>query len=70
MLVRSMATVVSLWGTHVCWLCDCDAIYTLMDYDGEIEIIRRIAQDLIAYQLNAVHRSAMMTADVGAGTPL
>ena len=45
-----------LWGTHFYWLCDCLAIKQILDYDGDISIVCRWAQELLGYDFSIVHR--------------
>ena len=55
-----------LWGSHFWWLCDCSAMTEILDYDGNIPMIGRWAQELLGYHFTVVHRSNRMMVDVDA----
>jgi hypothetical protein len=55
-----------LWGTLFYWLCDCSAMKEILDYNGQIHVIRRWAQELLGYHFAVIHRPARMMADVDA----
>ena len=57
-----------LWGCHFYWLCDCSAVKELLEYDGDIAMISRWAQELLGYHFTVIHRSARMMRDVDAIT--
>ena len=53
-----------LWGMHFFWLCDCDAVKEILEYDGPIHMCRRWAQELLGYTFTCVHRTSKMMLDV------
>ena len=55
-----------LWGHHFYWLCDCNTVQEVLDYDGSIHMIKRWSQELLGYQFSVVHRPAKMMTDVDA----
>ena len=57
-----------LRGYHFYWLCDCSAIKEILEYNGNIPMICRWAQELLAYQYSVIHRNKRMMADVDALT--
>jgi hypothetical protein len=44
---RPMSTL--SWGSHFYWLCNCNSLKELLDYNGGIHQICRIAQELLGY---------------------
>ena len=53
-----------LWGCHFYWMCDCSAVKELLEYDGNISMISRWAQELLGYHFTVIHRPARMMRDV------
>ena len=49
-----------LWGTHFYWMCDCIAVKEILEYDGEIHMICRWAQELLGYHYSIIHRCERM----------
>jgi hypothetical protein len=47
-------------------LCDCSAMKGILNYDGQIHVVRRWAQELLGCHFAVIHRPARMTADVDA----
>ena len=48
------------------WICDCSAMKEILNYDGQIHVVRRWAQELLGYHFAVIHRPARMCADVDA----
>ncbi|MGH7954887.1 MAG: reverse transcriptase family protein, partial [Gloeomargaritales cyanobacterium] len=44
-----------LWGCHFYWICDCQAMKQIFDYDGNIHMVSRWAQELFGYSFTVVH---------------
>ena len=57
-----------LWGTHFYWLCDCKPISEVLEYNGDIYMVYRWAQELLGYHFSVLHWSAHMMADIDALT--
>ena len=57
---------VYLWGQKFWSLCDMATLYKILDYDGPIHILRRWCQELQAYNMLTLHRSAKFMIDVDA----
>ena len=57
-----------LWGSHFYWMCDCAAVKEILDYDGNISMVCRWAQELLGYHFTVLHRSKHMMRDVDALT--
>jgi hypothetical protein len=55
-----------LWGKHFYWICDCNAVKEVLEYDGNIHQIRRWSQELLGYHFTVIHRPAKMMKDVDA----
>jgi hypothetical protein len=56
-----------LWGTLFYWICDRIAMREILNYDGQIHVVRRWAQEeLLGYHFAVIHRSARMMQDVDA----
>jgi hypothetical protein len=53
-----------LWGTRFYWMCDCNAIKEILEYEGNIAMVSRWAQELLGYHFTVIHRSARMMVDV------
>ena len=53
-----------LWGTHFYWMCDCNAVREILEYEGNIAMVSRWAQELLGYHFTVIHRSARMMVDV------
>ena len=53
-----------LWGTHFYWLCDCKPMSEVLEYDGEIAMVSRWAQELLGYHFSILHRPARIMLDV------
>ena len=53
-----------LWGRHFFWMCDCLAIWQILDYSGSISLICRWAQELLGYDFTVLHRPYRMMMDV------
>ena len=53
-----------LWGTLFYWICDCNAVKEVLEYDGSIHQIKRWSQELMAYEFVCIHRSNRMMKDV------
>ena len=58
-----------LWGTHFYWICDCMAVQEILEYNGNIHVICRWAQELLGYNFTVLHRPAKMMADKEANQP-
>ena len=52
------------WGTHFYWLCNMKTVYKILNYEGSIYSISRLAHELLAYSFTCVHRSNSMMVDV------
>ena len=57
-----------LWGSFFYWMCDCSAVKEILEYDGNISLVSRWAQELLGYHFAVVHRPARMMIDVDAIT--
>ena len=57
-----------LWGSHFYWMCDCVAVKEALEYDGNISMVCRWAQELLGYHFTVLHRSKHMMRDVDALT--
>jgi hypothetical protein len=55
-----------LWGTVFYWICDCSAMKEMLNYDGQIHVVRRWAQELLGHHFAVIHRPACMMQDVDA----
>ena len=53
-------------GAHFYWICDCIAMKEILEYDGEIHMICRWAQELLGYHYIIIHRCERMMKDVDA----
>jgi len=53
-----------LWGAHFWWVCDCSAVKEVLDYTGDIPLIKRWAQELLGWHFTIIHRSNRMMRDV------
>ena len=55
-----------LWGTHFYWMCDCNSIKEILNYNGSIHMLSRWSMELLGYNFTIIHRPAKMMADVDA----
>jgi hypothetical protein len=55
-----------LWGKHFYWICDCNAVKEVLEYDGNIHQVRRWLQELLGYQFSVIHCPERMMKDVDA----
>jgi hypothetical protein len=55
-----------LFGEHFFWLCDCDAVKKLFEYDGPIPQLKRWGQEMLGYNFTLLHRSCRNMSDVDA----
>ena len=46
------------------WLCDCNAIKEIIEYNGSIHQLTRWSQELLAYEFVVIHRLAAMMQDI------
>ena len=53
-----------LWGTLFYWICDCNPIKGILEYNGSIHQIKRWSQESLAYEFVVIHRLAAMIQDV------
>ncbi len=53
-----------LWGAYFYWICDCNTIKEVLDYQGTIHMINRWSQELLGYNFGCIHRSHTMMKDV------
>ena len=57
-----------LWGTHFYWLCDCNSVKEILNYNGSIHMLNRWAMELLGYNFAILHRPSRMMTDVDALT--
>jgi hypothetical protein len=55
-----------LYGSHFCWICDCDSMRILFGYDIPIKQLWRWGQDMLGYNCTLLHRSHQLMRDVDA----
>jgi hypothetical protein len=55
-----------LFGTHLFWLCDRDAVKKLFEYDNPIPQLKRWGQEMLGYNFTLLHRSCCNMGDVDA----
>jgi hypothetical protein len=55
-----------LFGAHFFWLCDCDAVKKIFQYDGPIPQLKRWGQAMLGYNFTLLHRSCRNMRDVDA----
>ena len=53
-----------LWGTLFYWMCNCNTIKEIIEYDGNIHQLKRWTQELLAYEFVIIHRVASMKKNV------
>ena len=53
-----------LWGKLFYWICDCNTVKEVLEYDGSIQQIKRWSQELMAYEFICLHRVNRMMKDV------
>ena len=53
-----------LRGDHFYWLCDCNATKEMLEYNGEIAMVARWAQEFLGYHFSATYRAVRMMTDV------
>ena len=59
-----------LWGDHFFWMCDCSAMKEILEYNSNIPMIFRWAQEILAYCFSVLHWSCKMMIDVDSLTPV
>ena len=71
LLVRLLVIVglshayVDIYGGHYFfWLCDCNAIKEIIEYNSSIHQLKKWTQQLLAYEFVIIHRVAPMIKDV------
>ena len=57
-----------LWGSHFYWLCDCNSVKEILNYNGSIHMLKRWAMELLGYNFAIIHRPSRMMTDVDALT--
>jgi hypothetical protein len=55
-----------LWGTLFYWICDCSAMHEILNYDGQIHVVRCWAQELLGYHFAVIHCSTRIMQDIDA----
>jgi hypothetical protein len=55
-----------LFGAHFFWMCECDAVKKLFEYDEPIPQLKRRGQEMLGYKFTLLHRSCRNMRDVDA----
>ena len=50
--------------THFYWICDCKSMSEVLEYDGNIAMVYRWAQEVLGYHFSVVHKPARMIIDI------
>ena len=49
-----------LWGTHFWWLCDCNSVKAILEYQGPIAVVLCWAQELLSYNFTVFNCTSKM----------
>ena len=53
-----------LWGVLFNWICDCNTIKEILEYNGSIHRLKRWSQETLVYKVIVIHRISIIMKDV------